>query len=283
MSIDLHAHTTASDGSLTPNELVSLAKEVGLTALAVTDHDTVDGLDEALAAAAGAGIELVPGIELAVSYPSGRFHMLGHFIDPHSPELNDRLTLLKDNRAKRNERMVERLNALGVYITLAQVIAESGGGQVGRPHMAHALLRAGYVDSLREAFEKYLADGAAAHIPKDKIELEEGISLIHSSGGLATMAHPSSLKLGDEDLLPELIRLKTLGLDGVECYYSQHTVERRANLEAMAERAGLLVTGGSDFHGKAKPDVFLGQVESGRPVSSALLERMRAALNSGKS
>jgi predicted metal-dependent phosphoesterase TrpH len=256
---------------------VSLANEVCLTALAVTDHDTVDGLAEAIAAASEAEIELIPGIELAVTYPSGRFHMLGHFIDHNSAALNDRLTLLKENRAKRNERMVARLNAIGIPVTMDQVIAESGGGQVGRPHMAHALLKGGFVSNLKEAFEKYLADGAAAHVPKDKIELEEGISLIHSAGGLATLAHPSSIKLEDDHLRSELRRFRALGLDGVECYYSQHTPARRADLEAMARDAGLLITGGSDFHGSAKPHVFLGQVENGGPASLQLLLEMKAA------
>ena len=255
-----------------------LAKQVGLTNLAVTDHDTIDGLDEAIRAAAVAVIGLVPGIELAVDYPTGRFHMLGHFIDHNSPQLDDRLTLLKENRTKRNERMVAKLNDLGIAIGMAQVVAESGGGQIGRPHMAHALLKAGHVSSLREAFERYLADGAAAHVPKDKIGLEEGIALIHAAGGLATMAHPSSIKVPYEKLLPELQRLKALGLDGMECYYSQHTEEQRRTLEDMAGEVGLLVTGGSDFHGTAKPHVFLGQVENGQPAPNWIFDAMKASV-----
>ena len=277
--IDLHAHTTASDGSLTPTELVALALEVGLHALAVTDHDTVDGLAEATDAANPTGIELVPGIELAVTYPSGRFHMLGYFIQPDNPTLCGRLQLLKDNRANRNIRIVEKLNALGIDITLEDIIAESGGGQVGRPHMAAALIKKGVVRSFQEAFDKYIADGALAHVPKDKISLEEGISLIHAAGGLAVMAHPSSLKLDDESLAAELPRLKELGLDGIECYYSQHEPERTIWLLEQTGRAGLLVTGGSDFHGTPKPHVQLGVVHEGGPAPYSILEEMKRRLN----
>lgn len=274
-SIDLHAHTTASDGSLTPTELVVMAAEEGLTALAVTDHDTLDGLAEAEEAARQMRIEVVPGIELAVTYPSGRFHMLGYLIDRNDPDLNSRLILLKENRANRNLLMVEKLRALGFDITLDDVIAESGGGQIGRPHMAAALVKKGMASSRQDAFDRYLADGAAAHVPKDKITVEEGIALIHAAGGLAVMAHPSSLNLYDGQLAEELIRLRELGLDGVECYYSQHTPEQTDSLLDMARRAGLLATGGSDFHGDAKPLVRLGGVIGDMPAPDALLAAMK--------
>lgn len=275
MPIDLHAHTTASDGSLTPTELVELAVTAGLTALAVTDHDTLDGLPEAMRAAQSLGVELVPGIELAITYPSGRFHMLGYLVDPDSPILSSRLRLLKENRATRNDRMVEKMQTLGIPITLEEVRAASGGGQIGRPHMAQAMLKKGLVESAQEAFDKYLADGAAAHVPKDKISLEEGVELIHAAGGLAVLAHPASLKLADSDLANELIRLHTLGLDGVECYYSQHSSERTQSLLSMASAAKLLPTGGSDFHGIPKPHVFLGHVCGDQPAQDSLLDDLK--------
>jgi 3',5'-nucleoside bisphosphate phosphatase len=274
-SIDLHAHTTASDGSLTPAELVELAVRTGLSALAVTDHDTVGGLDEAMEAATRASLELVPGIELAVTYPSGRFHMLGYLIDPASPILCGRLRLLQENRAKRNERMVAKMQGLGLAVTMKDVREASGGGQIGRPHMALALMRKGLVGSVQEAFEKYLADGAAAHVPKDKITPQEGIDLIHAAEGLAVMAHPASLGLDDDALFSELHRLRGLGLDGVECYYSQHTPWRTEALLGMAERAELMPTGGSDFHGTPKPNVFLGKVYEDRPAPASVLERLK--------
>jgi 3',5'-nucleoside bisphosphate phosphatase len=275
--VDLHAHTTASDGTFTPTELIHLAVEIGLSAIAVTDHDTVDALAEAQEAAKEGGIELVPGIELAVTYPSGRFHLLGYLIDAESGVLTERLRSLKENRALRNERMLARMQELGVPITLEEVIAVSGGGQVGRPHMAMALMQKGLVSSMQEAFDRYLADGALAHLPKDKISLEEGISLIHAAGGLAVMAHPNSLKLADDVLDAELSRLKQIGLDGVECYYSQHTPERTEWLLDAAERHGLLPTGGSDFHGAAKPDVLLGVVTQGTSAPRQVLEQLKSA------
>jgi predicted metal-dependent phosphoesterase TrpH len=277
--IDLHAHTTASDGSLTPTELVSLAAEIGLQALAVTDHDTVDGLVEATNAAKDAGIEFVPGIELAVTYPTGRFHMLGYFIQHDNPTLCDRLHLLKDNRANRNARIVEKLNALGIDVTLDDIVRESGGGQVGRPHMAAALVKKGVVTTFQEAFDKYIADGAAAHVPKDKISLEQGLKLIHTAGGLAVMAHPSSLKLSDSALAARLPRLRDLGLDGIECYYSQHEPARTAWLLEQAQRAGLLATGGSDFHGTPKPHVQLGVFHEGGSAPYSVLESMKSRLS----
>jgi predicted metal-dependent phosphoesterase TrpH len=277
--IDLHAHTTASDGSLTPTELVKLAVSVGLSALAVTDHDTLDGIEEAEAAARGTGVEVVPGIELAVEYPSGRFHMLGYFIDRRSEILNTRLRTLKENRARRNERMVEKMRSLGLPITMDEIAAESGGGQIGRPHMVAALLKKGLVDSAAEAWEQYLKDGAAAHIPKDKIGLWEGIDLIHAAGGRAVMAHPNSIKLDDEQLVAELPRLRSPGLDGVECYYSQYSSQRVETLIAMARSAGLLPTGGSDFHGAAKPDVYLGRIYHDAPAPAQSLIELKSALD----
>lgn len=274
-TIDLHAHTTASDGSLTPTELVDRAARLGLTALGITDHDTLDGLAEAIGAARERGLELVPGIELSISVPVGRFHMLGYLIDHEDTTLGERLWRLKDNRARRNERMLEKLQRLGVPITREEVAAVSGGGQIGRPHMALALFKKGIVSSTQEAFDRYLADGAAAHVPKDKITLQEGLDLIHGAGGLAVMAHPIQRQLDDEALVAELHQLRAMGLDGIECYYSQHTPERTQVYLEMARRTGLMVTGGSDFHGASKPDVHLGCVYQGRPVSAELLEAMK--------
>lgn len=274
-SIDLHAHTTASDGTFTPIELIEHAKEKGLTAIAVTDHDTTDGLAEAAAAARRHGIEFVPGIELSISYHSGRFHMLGYLIDPENPTLAGRLNQVKENRIKRNQLMAAKMEELGLPVTLEDIIAESGGGQVGRPHMAMAMVKKGLVSTVQEAFDKYLADGAMAHFPKDKITAEEGMALIHAAGGLAVMAHPASLKMDNEALLEDLKRLKAQGLDGIECYYNNHTPERSRELLAMANEVGLVATGGSDFHGAAKPNVFLGVVVDGGPVPNAVLANLK--------
>lgn len=274
-TIDLHAHTTASDGSLTPTELIDLAVQTGLTAIAVTDHDTIDGLAEAEEAARRRNIEFVPGVELAVEYPHGKFHMLGYLIDYRHPALSGRLQQVKDNRARRNVLMVAKMQALGLPVTLEDIEAEAGGGQVGRPHMALVLLKKGLVSSTQEAFDRYLADGALAHLPKDKITVEEGLNLIHAAGGLAVAAHPDSFKLDDATLAKEMARLRAIGLDGMECYYSQYAPERTASYLAIAREAGLLVTGGSDFHGASKPHVKLGCVEGDRPAPNALLEALK--------
>jgi predicted metal-dependent phosphoesterase TrpH len=274
-SIDLHAHTTASDGSLTPTELVALAAQIGLSAVAVTDHDTVDGLAEALEAARSRSLECVPGIELSIAYRPGKLHLLGYFIDPAHPGLCARLRVLKENRARRNERMIAKIQSLGIPLTLEEVAAEAGSETIGRPHMALAMAKKGIVGSVQEAFDRYLADGALAHVPKDKIALEEGIALIRCAGGLAFVAHPHTLKLADDALPAELQRLREMGVDGMECYYSQYDPARTLQLLQMAREVGLLASGGSDFHGASKPHVRLGCVDGDRPAPAALLAAMK--------
>jgi 3',5'-nucleoside bisphosphate phosphatase len=276
--IDLHAHTTASDGSLTPTELVALARECGLSALGVTDHDTVGGLEEAIGAGPAAGVEVVPGIELSVDYPHGQFHLLGYLIEPQSPALRERLTALQENRRTRNTRMLERLQALGLPLTREDVVREAGGGQIGRPHMALALVRKGVVASTQEAFDRYLADGRPGHVPKLKLPPEAAIPLIHAAGGKAVLAHPFSLRFPDESAFDaEIARLRDAGLDGLEAYYSQHSPVQTARFLALADRLGLRVTGGSDFHGRSKPHVHLGVVHDGQALPEELLERLRGS------
>ncbi|HEU4752700.1 MAG TPA: PHP domain-containing protein [Armatimonadota bacterium] len=276
--IDLHSHTTASDGSCTPTELVHLAREKGLSALGVADHDTVDGLPEAAAAARDLGIDFVPGIEISVDYPQGEFHLLGYYVDfTHAPFL-DRIRYLQDNRVNRNGLMVRKMQELGFDVTLDEIIAESGGGQVGRPHMARVLMKKGYVSSVQDAFDRYLADGKPLHVPKVKLDPAEAIDLVHSAGGVAVVAHPKYMEYPtEEELAAELGRLKEAGLDGLECYYSQHTEAETEQYLRLARRFGFLVTAGSDFHGISKPDVPLGVVYQGRGGEDALLGPLKAA------
>ena len=273
--MDLHAHTTASDGSLSPAELVHLAVSCGLGALGVTDHDTLAGLPEALESASGCGIELVPGVELSVEYP-GHFHLLGYLFDPAYAPLDDRLRYLRDHRASRNVRMLEKIQECGLPITLEDVRAEAGGEVLGRPHMAKALVRKGIVDSVKEAFNRYLADGRPCHVPKAKLTPEEGIALIRAAGGVPVMAHPFTLKMDPEKLEAELCRLKECGLGGIECYYSQHSPDQQNLFLGIARRLDLVATGGSDFHGDTKPHVHLGVVTGGGPASLELLDRLKA-------
>jgi predicted metal-dependent phosphoesterase TrpH len=276
--IDLHSHTTASDGSCTPTELVELACRVGLTALGVSDHDTVDGLPEATEAAASRGLELVPGIELSVDYAHGEFHLLGYYIDFRREGFLARVRYLQENRFNRNGVMLRKMQEAGFAITMEEIEAESGGGQIGRPHMARALMRKGYVASVQEAFDRYLADGKPLHVPKVKLAPAEAIELVHSTGGVAVLAHPKYMEHPSEaELRAELERLRACGLDGLECYYSQHTEAETAQYLRYADELGFVVTAGSDFHGVSKPDVPLGVVYRGTGGDTALLERLRAA------
>jgi 3',5'-nucleoside bisphosphate phosphatase len=276
--IDLHSHTTASDGSCTPTELVLLAKQVGLSALGVSDHDTTDGLAEASAAAEEQGLELVPGIEISVDYAHGEFHLLGYYVDYRNEAFTSRIRYLQENRFNRNGVMLQKMQAMGFEITMEEIVAESGGGQVGRPHMARALMKKGYVSSVQEAFDEYLADGKPLHVPKVKLAPVEAIELVHSARGAAVLAHPKYMEFPtEEELAAEIGRLKDAGLDGLECYYSQHTEAETQQYLELARRFGLVVSGGSDFHGVSKPNVPLGVVYRGTGAGDELLAALKRA------
>lgn len=276
--IDLHAHTTASDGDHSPTQLVAHAAELGLAAIGVTDHDTIDGVAEALEAGKRYGIEVIPGVELSVQISHGQFHLLGYLIDPKAGELAGRLRQLRENRNRRNRLMIEKLQGLGLDISLEEVSAIAGGEVVARPHFARALLAKGYVSTTQEAFDRYLADGAAGHIHKDKLNADEAIALVHSAGGLAILAHPNNLKRDEAETAEEIARMQSLGLDGIEARYSRHTPEDTARYLALAEQRGLLTTGGSDFHGPTvKPNIYLGHVEGENAAPYCLLDALRKA------
>ena len=273
--VDLHAHTTASDGTLSPTQLVELAREKGLSALAVTDHDTLGGLEEARRAGDTLAVEVVNGIELGVEH-TGRFHLLGYLIDPNNAALVDRLVYIREYRANRNRKMVEKMQAHGLDISWEDVEAEAGGDLIARPHMALAMKRKGIVATTQEAFDRYLRDGGPVHVPKIKMTDAEAIALVCGAGGVPVVAHPTTLKMGSwEALEAEIRRLKELGLGGVEVYYSQHTPEETARLEEIAGRLGLAKTGGSDFHGAPKPHVSLGCVSGDAPAPYELLDKLR--------
>jgi predicted metal-dependent phosphoesterase TrpH len=275
--IDLHAHTTASDGSLTPTELVALAREAGLSALGITDHDTVAGLPEAAAAAQAAHLELVPGVELSVDYPHGQVHLLGYFIDFTRQQFLDRLQYLQDYRFRRNEKMVELMQQQGLPVTMEDIAREAGGNVIGRPHMALAMMRKGIVSSTQEAFDRYLAEGRPFHIPKVKLLPAEAIELLHSAGATTVLAHPKYLKIPDAgQLRTELAALKDQGLDGIEVFYSQHTEEETALYQEIARELNFAISGGSDFHGRSKPTVKLGVVYQGTGVPDEVLAGLRS-------
>ncbi len=241
--IDLHTHSTASDGSRTPADVARAASAAGLTAVALTDHDTLDGLPEARAAAAELGIRLIDGIELSAMEEGVETHMLGlHLGD--TTELSQRLIAVREMRMTRAQRIVERLNALGIPVTFEAVLKESAGGAVGRPHVARAMIAGGWATDFREAFEKYLGNGKAAYIPKGTLALRDAISLIHRAGGIAVLAHP-----GAGCTRERVVALVELGLDGLEVLHPGHGWDEARRLDALASELGLVRSGGSDWHG----------------------------------
>ena len=253
--IDLHTHSNASDGSLAPGELVAYAVQKGAAAIALTDHDTVAGLPEALRAAEACHFELVPGLEISADYTGGGMHILGYFVDHTDPFFQQELERLQEARRERNPKIIVRLRELGIPITYDQVLALSGG-QIGRPHIAQAMLQIGAVQNLDEAFRHYLTKGAPAYVEKFRFPPNQAIALIRQAGGLPVLAHPFTLNCTTREQLIRLLReLKDQGLQGLECLYSEHTPEQSREYLALAEKLGLLVTGGSDFHGKNKEGV----------------------------
>ncbi len=263
MSIcDLHTHSTASDGQYTPRELVELAKARGLEVLAVTDHDTVDGIDEALQAGKELGVRVVPGIELsAKEYHT--FHILGYGIDPESHALTGLCRRMKARRDERVSRLIAFLGEKGIALSSDEVEEIAGGDIIGRPHFAQAMVRRGYVASNREAFDRYL-DTEEYHekVERGKPSVKECIEVIRAAGGKAALAHPYQIGIGDDELDYLVRELVGYGLDAIECYYPRYMPEQEQFYLRLAEKYKQHITGGSDFHGeKVKPDVKLAALE----------------------
>lgn len=276
--IDLHTHSTASDGTFSPSELIHLAKREGLKALALTDHDTTRGLPEAYEVAREEGIPFLCGVEISVKFNGpGHFHLLGYFLSPEVPPLEETLKALQEARKRRNELMVEKLRALGVEITLTE-LEEIAEGEIGRPHFARLLVEKGYVRTPDEAFEKYLRKGAPAYVPKALLEPKEAIEKILQAKGIPVLAHPITLKLSPTELSSYFKKLKEFGLRGVEAYYSEHNRDFTNFLLNEAQRLGFLITGGSDFHGTNKPDIRLGRGFGNLKVPEECFERLKKEL-----
>ncbi|HWH14080.1 MAG TPA: PHP domain-containing protein [Miltoncostaeaceae bacterium] len=245
--IDLHTHSTASDGVLAPADLVARAAGRGVTVLALTDHDTLEGIPAARAAAEAAGVQLVPGVELSVTAPQGSMHLLG-YLPADAPEpLASRLRAFREGRRGRVARMVERLEALGAPVDLDDVL-QRAAGSVGRPHVADALVDAGHVASRAEAFERYLGDRGPAYVAYDRLAPEEAVRLVRASGGVPVLAHPASLRMGERHLRSFVQRLGAAGLAGIEVHRPDHDVVQRREYGRLARTLGLLPAGGSDFH-----------------------------------
>ncbi len=274
MPVDLHTHSRVSDGSDDPAALVRKAAAIGLSAIALTDHDTLEGIAEARAAADDVGIEVIPGTEVSAGKGT---HMVVLFLEPGPGPLQDRLAEIRAGREARNARIIGRLNELGIDIALDEVVAEAGAGVVGRPHFAAVLVRKGVVPDTEAAFDEYLATSGRAYVPRLALGAEETARLARASGAVPVLAHPHTVQLDDEEGLAGLLgRLTEAGLVGVEVHYPGYDHTRRRELTAVAEATGLLISGGSDYHGTYKSTIELGSGLGDVSVPSSVLEALRA-------
>jgi len=264
--IDLHIHSTASDGEYAPTEIVEMACSLGLEVIALTDHDTVGGIDEAMEAAQRSGLEVIPGVEINAESKEHSIHVLGYFIDHRNTALLADLAKLCHSREWRARRVLEDLAALKMPLEWDRLLEIAGGSLIGRPHIAEAMVERGYVSTIREAFNDYLGRGRPGYVQRPRLAPEEAIDLILSAGGLPVLAHP----LGILPIIPELL---SAGLAGLETYYSGYSVEDSQAIASEARRYGLILTGGSDYHGPSvTPGIELGQVS----VPARVMKELRA-------
>lgn len=270
--VDLHTHSTASDGINSPVELVSMAFEKSLSLFSITDHDTLDGIPEGAATATKLGMEFLPGIELSVDLEEKGLsaHLLGYFpgigitdLLNSSTSLGEAISFVKRGRSRRNPRILEKLTDNGVYIEMEAVKTIAGGDVVGRPHIAEAMLNAGYVGGIREAFDRFLAKGKPAYVERDRLPVRKAIEIIVKSGGLPVMAHPGYIEMDHETLKDFFRTMKGYGLAGIEIYYPTHTSSMVERLKSYAREFQLVVTGGTDFHGRNNEAAPLGGTEDG--------------------
>jgi hypothetical protein len=279
MRIDLHTHSAVSDGTDTPSELVVKASAAGLDVVALTDHDTFDGLDEAEAAGHLHGVQVIRGIELSTRFGGQSVHLLAYGPDERHPGLDQEMRRIRDGRTMRLAPVLARLAALGIPLTEEQVIVQVGASpSVGRPHIADALVAAGYVADRSEAFDRFLADGGPAHVPRYAVELSRGIDIVHDAGGVAVIAHPWG-RGRDRNLTESVLTglVREHGLDGFEVDHQDHDRQTRARLRRLADRLGVLGTGSSDYHGTGKVDHELGCNTTPVEVFDRLRQRLAPA------
>jgi len=282
--IDLHIHSTASDGSLTPLEILSLAREIGLKAISITDHDTIDGVLEILKQPPCTCLEFITGVEISCEPPPGfkelgSIHLLGYGFSVYDKNLNAILNSAKAARIERNPKIIEKLNLLGFTISMGQVQNRFGADQTGRPHIAELMKELGYVETFDEAFDKYLGKGRPAYVEKYKISCEEAVKAVLGAGGIPVLAHPGLLSFIKSDQLEDFIdTLIQYGLGGMEVYYTDHGETLTSFYETLCARKNLIATGGSDFHGSFNEGVFLGTGKNNLNISFSVYKALNAAL-----
>ena len=284
VNIDLHIHSTASDGTFSPLEILNLAQSINLGAISITDHDTIDGTKEALAFGIPPSINFLTGVEISTASPPpfsfpGSFHILGYAINIDDFILNQTLAKLQEARKNRNPRIIKLLNRMGFELTLNEIRKDFGECQLGRPHIAKQMVKKGFVQSVAEAFDKYLAKGQPAYVDKYRIDCDRAIEVIRNAGGIPVLAHPILLESKNDDVFKKLIfRLKEMGLKGIEVYYPEHSPDLIARYTETANRHGLLITGGTDFHGSIKPEIKMGLGRGNFSVPYELYEKLISSL-----
>jgi predicted metal-dependent phosphoesterase TrpH len=284
--IDLHIHSTASDGTLSPPEILSLAQDLNIAAISITDHDTLEGSKNAISCGIPPSVKFLTGVEISADPPesfpvSGSLHILGYAFDLDHPELNQKLRLLKDSRQNRNPRILELLSGLGIDITLGELRDVAEEHRLGRPHIARLMVKKGYVPSIDAAFDQYLGHGKPAYVDRFRFGCEDTIRIILEAGGIPVLAHPMLLNIQQNEIFEDFIALLTeMGMRGIEVYYPEHTRDLMAYYTRLARRHHLLVTGGTDFHGDLKPEIKMGYGTGDLYIPYELFEKLISSLKS---
>lgn len=275
-AVDLHVHSTYSDGTFSPAELIENAKDIGLAAMALTDHDTTDGIDEACAAAKGSGVELIPGIELSCNYGGFKeIHVVGLYINKDDTEFKEAIEEARSSREERNAKMAGLFQKLGIPVSLDELQCEYDNAVITRAHFADWLVKNKFVQSRKEAFDRYLNDHGPCYVPRERMSAAYGISLIKNAGGVPILAHPTLYHLGSDVMHKMLADLKDYGLIGMECIYSTYTRGNELEMRRLAKEFDLILSGGSDFHGGNKPDIKLGCGRGSLFVPSSILDEIK--------
>lgn len=276
--VDLHTHTTCSDGTFTPKQLVEYAVKKGLSALAITDHDVLDGVEEAVYYGSRLGIEIIPGIEVSTDYEGSEIHIVGLFVDMYNPELNRLLNEMRQKRVERNKEVAKRLQSLGLDVTYQDILNTADGAIITRAHIAKALRQKGYISNTQEAFDRYIGFGKPAYVKREVFVWQQTIEMINNAKGIAVMAHPLLYKFSKRRLEEAVSAMADFGLKGIEAYYSTHSPSDVKYIKMLADKNKLKVSGGSDFHGANKPKLDLATGYGDLTVPYEVLEGLKDEL-----